>query len=102
VTLAKQSGRKQNASLQPWKAGDVSDSVKAPYFAESKTVAKELIVTDLQLVSELGREMLDYLCNYHVSTRDSSKAVAVTPVGIVQCSTLTRSLQVSLGEFVRY
>jgi hypothetical protein len=102
LTLAKQSGREQNASVQPRKAGDVSDSVKPPYFAESQTDAKVLIGTDLQLVSELGREMLDYLCNYHASTRDSYKAVAVTPAGlVVQRSTLTFSLQANLGEFVR-
>jgi hypothetical protein len=104
VTLAKQSVRKQNASIsmQPRKAGNVSDSVKRPYFAENKTDAKELIGTDLQLESELGREMMDYLCNYHASTRDSSKAVAVTPAGlVVQRSTLTFSLQANPGEFVR-
>jgi hypothetical protein len=102
VTLAKQSGRKQNTSMQPRRAGDVSDSVKAPYFAENKTDAKKLIATDPQLVSELGREMLDYLCNYHASTRDSSKTVAITPAGlVVQRSTLTFSLQANLGDFVR-
>jgi hypothetical protein len=102
VTLAKQSVRKQNASTQPRKAGDVSDYEKRPYFAENKNDAKELVVTDIQLVSELGREMLDYLCTYHASTRDSSKAVAVTPAGlVVQRSTLTFSLQANPGEFVR-
>ena len=102
VTLAKLSGRKQNASVQPRKAGNVSDSVKPSYFAENKTDAKALIGTDLQLVSELGREMLDYLCNCHASTRYSSKAVAVTPAGlVVQRSTLTFSLQANLEEFVR-
>jgi hypothetical protein len=103
VTLAKQSGRTQNANTQSRKAGDVSDPVNAPSFAENKTDAKELIATNPQLVSELGREMLDYLCNYHASTRDSSKAVvAVTPAGLtVQRSTLTFSLQANLGDFVR-
>jgi hypothetical protein len=103
VTLAKQSVRKQNASMQPArKTGDILDSEKRPHFAENKNDAKELIVTDVQLVSELGREMLDYLCNYHASTRDSSKAVAVTPAGlVVQRSTLTFSLQANPGEFVR-
>lgn len=118
VTLAKRSVKKDtttarptgySTSIQPRETGDVNATDSA-HFAESQTDAKELIDTDLVLVSELGRDMLDYLRNFHasMSTRSLSKdaavavALTVTPAGLVaQRSTLTFSLRANLGEFAR-
>jgi hypothetical protein len=63
-------------------SGRCPDLVKLPYFAENKTDAKALIGTDLQLSPNWTRNA-GLPCNYHASTSDSSKAVAITVAGLV-------------------